>query len=96
MLPSCAIAVIVVEPSATAVIFPSDTVATSVLLLIHIICLLLALLGLIVAVNVSVVPTSKFVSVLFIFISVTSCCTVTAFDIVSFTFPALSVVSMCK
>ena len=57
-LPSAAVAVIVVLPAATAVTSPSlSTVATDVLLLVHVTNLFVAFIGLTVAVKVTFSPT---------------------------------------
>ena len=60
-LPSTVLTLITLFPSATAVITPSDTVATSTLLLSQVILLSLASLGFIVAVKVFVSPMAKFI-----------------------------------
>ena len=62
---STAIALIVVVPSDTAIIFPFFTFATWSLSLAHAAILYVALAGSIVAVKVSSLPASKFKDVLF-------------------------------
>jgi hypothetical protein len=53
LLPSAVVTVMVALPSATALIVPPDTIATVVLLLLHVTFLFVALEGATVAVNVS-------------------------------------------
>ena len=57
MLPSSVVTVIVADPALTAVTLPLDTVATEVLLLFQLTFLLVALLGLMVAVRVYSSPS---------------------------------------
>ena len=93
-LPSCAVAVIVAVPAAFAVTTPFDTVATLVLLLLHVTFLLLAVLGLAVAVNVSVEPTFNDSLVLFKLISVTYCICVFISFVYSFICPFFAVATI--
>ena len=65
LFPSEVLTVIVALPAFLAVIVPFETVATLVLLDVQVTFLLVALLGLTVAVNVSVPPTTKVVEFLF-------------------------------
>jgi len=65
LLPLTVVTVIVAVPALTAVTTPSDTVATAVSLLLHVIFLFVALSGSIIANRVSVLPTKRSVDVLF-------------------------------
>jgi hypothetical protein len=63
--PSSVLTIIAALPAATALTVPPDTVATAVLLLLHVTFLFVALAGATVAVNVSELPTVIVVEVLF-------------------------------
>lgn len=78
LLPSAVVTVMVVVPTAFAVIVPLLTVATLVALLLQETFLFVALDGVMVAVNVSVAPTNRLVEVLLRLTPVTGTVTVTA------------------
>ena len=72
LLPSAVFTIIVAVPAAFPVTTPFDTVATFVFVLLHVTFLFVALLGVTVAVRVSLFPTSIVVDVLFRFTPVTA------------------------
>ena len=77
-LPSLAVAVMVAVPLDTAVTLPFwSTVATEVFVELHVTLLSLAVLGVMVAVSVSLPPSFKLSDVLFNVTTVTYCFTVT-------------------